>query len=227
MKGTLYGVGVGPGDPSLLTLKAIACIQAAAVVAVPDSGSEQAALKIVQEYIGGKEILYCPMPMTRDEAVKQAAHEAGADRIASQLDQGRDVAFVTLGDPSIYSTYIYLHRIMLARGYDAQLIPGIPSFCAAAAELNMPLCEKEQPLHILPGGTAEGWEDLPGTRVLMKIGKRFEQTAEKLKAHGLYERASLVENCGMESERLFRSLSELSGTPGSFSIIIVKDGEDA
>ena len=140
-KGKLYGVGVGPGDPELLTKKAERVLREADVVAVPDKGAgEKTALNIVADIVGGKELLYCPTPMVRDRAVLDGCYEKIADDICALLDAGKVVAFITLGDPTVYSTYIYVHKKVLARGYAAELVPGVPSFCAVAARLNTSLC---------------------------------------------------------------------------------------
>ena len=110
-RGKLYGVGVGPGDPELLTRKAERIIRASAVLAVPDKGAgEKTALNIIGPLAHGKERLDCSTPMVRDQAVLDGAYDAAADAICEKLDQGKDVAFITLGDPTVYSTYIYIHR---------------------------------------------------------------------------------------------------------------------
>ena len=144
MAGTLYGVGVGPGDPKLLTIQAVETLRAADCIAYPISGGENVALGIVREYIEGKELVACDMPMTRDRELLEASHEKCADQMIALMEQGRDIAFITLGDPSIYSTYIYVHKRVLAKGHRAQLIAGIPSFCAVAARLNDSLCESRE-----------------------------------------------------------------------------------
>ena len=103
IKGTLYGVGVGPGDPELLTAKAIRVIRESDVIAVPQSGAgEQTALQIAAQYIGDKPLLHCDMPMTRDKAKRDACHDRAADDICALLDEGKNVAFLTLGDPTVY-----------------------------------------------------------------------------------------------------------------------------
>ena len=113
MKGKLIGVGVGPGDPKLLTVKAIEAIKGADYVAYPTSGiqangerSSNVALRIIREHIEGKELLEYLMPMSRDKEYVQRCHDECADDIKKYLDEGKTVAFVTLGDPAIYSTYI-------------------------------------------------------------------------------------------------------------------------
>ena len=133
----LYGVGVGPGDPELMTLKAVRAIRECDVIAIPGSGQKiNAAYTIVKKAVPEveeKELAEIPMPMTRDSRKLEESHRAGTEQITAYLDQGKSVAFLTLGDPSVYSTYMYIHHRIVSRGYAAEMIPGIPSFCAAAA----------------------------------------------------------------------------------------------
>ena len=218
-RGKLYGVGVGPGDPELLTRKAERIIRASAVLAVPDKGAgEKTALNIIGPLADGKERLDCSTPMVRDQAVLDAAYDAAADAICEKLDQGKDVAFITLGDPTVYSTYIYIHRRVLSRGYGAEIIPGVPSFCAVAARLNQPLCEKAQRLMIVPAshGEVEDCLSVDANLVFMKAG---------LAAHGLLERASMVANCGMEGETVCPRFADVPEGTGYFSVVLVKKGE--
>ena len=113
MSGKLYGVGVGPGDPELITQKAARIIRQAHVVAVPDrGGGGQTARAIAGELLEGKEILTCATPMVRDREKVQAAYRRAAEDICALLEAGKDVAFLTLGDPTVYSTYIYIHRLV-------------------------------------------------------------------------------------------------------------------
>ena len=111
MKGKLYGIGTGPGDPELLTLKAINTIEKCEVIAVPKTSgdSEKAAFAIVEKYIAGKQLHECHFTMTRDLEKRKEARLAAAEGITNFLDEGKDVAFVTLGDPTTYSTYMYMH----------------------------------------------------------------------------------------------------------------------
>ncbi len=224
MKGILYGVGVGPGDPKLLTLLAVETIKKAHCIVVPDMGKEKTALKIAEPYIDGKEIFSVEMPMTRDENELRARHEEAAKRIAKELDEGRDVAFLTLGDPTIYSTYIYVHRIILSMGFEAQIVNGIPSFCAAAARLSISLCDKSEALHIIPAsyGKTEELLALSGNKVLMKSGKQMEAVVDMLKTSGQIDNAMMVERCSMEDEKVYRNLSEVKNS-GYFSLIIVRE----
>lgn len=225
-QGILYGIGVGPGDPELMTLKAARLIRACDVVAAPQSeGNDKTAMAIAAEFVKDKPVVYFDMPMTRDKARMDASHDRAADEICKLLDAGKTVVFLTLGDPSIYSTYWYVHKRVLARGYDARLVPGVPSFCAAAAAVNTALVEGSDMLHVVPAShnsTDEGLA-LPGVKVLMKAGKSILEVREKLRAQGKLQNAALVERATMEGERVVRNLDELADPTGYFSVIIVKE----
>ena len=138
MHGILYGVGVGPGDPKLMTFLAAETIKKCEVLAVPARTREQAVSYQIARWLlpelDQKACLSLAVPMTKDRKVLNAAYEQAADLVEEQLKAGKDVACLTLGDPTIYSTYIYLHRIIKARGYETQIISGVPSFCAAVSE---------------------------------------------------------------------------------------------
>ena len=223
-RGTVYGVGVGPGDPELMTLKAVRLIRDCDVIAVPHREADQcAALKIARAAAGGisdKKIVPIDMPMTRDEKLRLSAFESGADIISALLDEGKNVVFLTLGDPTVYSTYGYLQRRLTGRGYDARLVPGVTSFCASAAALGIQLCEDREQLHLIPGGTDAGEAlTLRGTKVFMK-GSSAE-LKQMLKDRNLPVFAA--ENCGMENESLYRSADELNGDAGYFTVTIVKE----
>jgi len=230
MDGKLFGVGVGPGDPELLTLKALRVIQEAEVIAVPKTdGQMLTALQIAQAAcdLSGKEILEVYMPMTRKESVLKDSHQKGAQALIQRLANRKNIAFLTLGDPSIYSTYIYLHTQVLEAGFEAQLIPGVPSFCAVAARLNDSLCTAGEPLHIIPAsyeGLAD-YLDWQGTKVLMKSGEAFNQVRTALQERELLAQASMVERCGMAGEKVYHDLNTVEGKTSYFSIIVLKDRE--
>lgn len=225
-QGKLYGIGVGPGDPELMTCKAVRLIQECDVVAVPKGGTgEQTALSIAAQWIGDKQVLHCDMPMTRDKEVLNACHDQAADDICALLDTGKTVVFLTLGDPAVYSTYWYVHRRVEARGYAVEIVPGVPSFCAVAARLGQALCEGSQMLHIIPAShnaTEEGLA-LPGNKILMKAGRSILEVRDLLEAQGKGDTAALVERCGMEGERVVRDLRELDDPTGYFSVILVRE----
>ena len=228
-RGKLYGVGVGPGDPELVTRKAERVLREADIVAVPDKGAgEKTALNIVRDIVAGKELLYCPTPMVRDRAVLDGCYEQIAGDICALLDEGKNVAFITLGDPTVYSTYIYVHKKVLSRGYDAELIPGVPSFCAVAARLNTSLCEGAERLLIVPAShDAADCMDIRANKVFMKAGKAIGELQTQLAERGMLDKASLVANCGMEGEAVYPRFAELTDGSGYFSVVLVKKGEEA
>ena len=226
MKGKLYGVGIGPGDPELLTLKALRVIRESKVIALPGKEPrETVAYKIVEGVypeIAEKELLAVDMPMTKDPVKLEASHEAGAAAIMAYLDKGMDVAFPTLGDPTVYSTYIYVHKRVQAAGYETEIVSGITSFCAVAARLNTGLVEKAEPLHVIPASyQIEEALKLSGTKVLMKAGKKMAEVKKILLEQQIP--ASMIENCGMENERIYRSPEEIAEDAGYYSLIIVKE----
>lgn len=226
----LYGVSVGPGDPELITLKAARVLKSCTVLAVPRSGTDKTpvALEIARKgipEIAGKRVVELPLPMTRNEADLERARDAAASTLIFLLKAGEEVAFLTLGDASVYSTYMYLHDRVRAAGCEAQIIPGVPSFCAAAALRGKRLTEPGKPLHIVPGSYdgVEASLNWPGTKILMKSGKALGKVKALLEARGLLERATLVQECGMEGERV-RPFSEV-GEAGYFSIVFVEEAE--
>ncbi len=226
MQGRLYGVSVGPGDPELMTLKAVRVIRSCEVVAVPQSGAEtQVAWKIACEAVPeifSKQKIDLLFPMTRDPGRLEVCHTAAAAQIAEQLEKGKSVAFLTLGDVSIYSTYAYMQERIRALGFEAEMVAGVPSFCAVASRLGISLTEAAKPLHIIPAsyeGVDEGL-DWNGVKVLMKTGKKIGQVKTALRERGLYQQARMVERCGMEGERILDSLDQADEASSYFSIII-------
>lgn len=230
MSGILYGVGVGPGDPELLTIKALRRIEKSPVIAVPAREKERsAAYKIVAQAVkdlNEKEILCIDMPMTRDREKLLFSHKAGAEQLIRILGQGKDIAFLTLGDPGIYSTYMYLHRLVAGKGYQAEIISGVPSFCAASALLGEELVKSDEMLHLVP--SAYGVEDalkMPGTKVLMKAGKKMPQIRRRLEE--MDAEAHMVENCGMANEKIYHGADQMPEDAGYYSLIIVKNKRGA
>ena len=136
MAAKLYGIGVGPGDPELLTLKALRIIKESDVIALPgEVAKDTVAYKIVAgiyNELSHKELLAVPMPMTKDPVKLQESHDNGAKLIEEHLKAGRQVAFLTLGDPTVYSTYLYVHKRLQEMGYEVEILSGITSFCAVA-----------------------------------------------------------------------------------------------
>ena len=145
MTGILFGTGIGPGDPELMTLKAVRLIRENDTIAVPGEKPEesiayQIAVQAVPE-LAEKELVAIPMPMTKNAKELEENHRRGAEK---------NVVFLTLGDPTVYSTYLYVHRRVLEDGYDARIVSGVTSFCAAAASLSEGLVENSEELHVIP-----------------------------------------------------------------------------
>ena len=224
MNGTFYGVGVGPGDPELLTLKAARLIEACDVLAIPHRDAEKCfAYKIAKGAVFGldaKPKLCIDMPMTHDRNQREAAYEAGAAEIAAELTAGKNVVFVTLGDPSVYSTFAYLAEKVSVLGFPVEWVPGVPSFCAGAAALRTPLCTDREALHILPGSqNAEEALTYPGTKVFMK--GELNPLLGAIRERGV--NACAVENCGTENEHIYRTREDIPPNAGYYLVTIVKE----
>ena len=213
-KGTFYGIGVGPGDPELITVKALKIIKSCPVIAAPRTGNgDMVALDIVWRtgVLAGtaeiaeesdKKILAMDFTMDKDPAKRKENYRKNAEAAARYLDNGQDVAMVTLGDVSLYSTVHYIADELSPRGYNIVMIPGVPSFSAAAASLGIPLAEMDAPVHIIPSvrNNSDDYLDLPGTKVLMKAGRHLHRTLDELDRRGLLDVTSLAVNCGMDDE---------------------------
>lgn len=223
-KAKLYGVGVGPGDRELITVKAVRVIKECGVIAVPlMKNGGKTAYDIAAEYTRGKRLIELEMPMSKDFAELDKNYGAAADVIESELKAGNNVAFLTLGDPTVYSTYMRIDRIMRSRGYETEIIPGITSFCAAAARLNMALCERDEAMTVIPSSyDIEKSLELKGTKILMKSSRAIDGVMEKLREKGMLERTVVVENCGMDNERIVYPASGEVPDKGYFSIVFVK-----
>ena len=226
MKGIAYGVGVGPGDPEYMTLKAVRLIRENRVIAVPgQAAKESAAYKIAVQAVpelAGKELVPVYMPMVKDRKLIDAEHRKGAELLKTYLDRGENVVFLTLGDPSIYCTFSYIQHYLEADGYPVELVSGITSFCAAAARLNLPLAEWDEPIHIVPAvHKTEDRLEQDGNYVLMKSASHMKEVKALLLSSG--RKVSAVVNCGMVNEAVYRSAEEIPDDAGYFSLIIAKE----
>lgn len=225
-KGIAYGVGVGPGDPELMTLKAIRLIKENQVMAVPGKNpKESVAYKIAVQAVpelADKELVAIDMPMVKDRELIRKSHQEGAALIESYLSKGQNVVYLTLGDSTIYCTFSYLQHILEADGFKVELVNGIPSFCAAAATLGTPLGEWNEPIHIQPAvHKLETPLDQPGTYVLMKSASHMKEVKQQLRESG--REVGAVENCTMPGEKVYRSVEEIPDEAGYFSLIIARE----
>lgn len=223
--GKLWGVGVGPGDPELLTLKAARVLEQADVILAPDTGkADKTALNIVRDHLNGKQPILVSTPMTRDREKVEASYTAAAKMICQYLDEGKQVAFITLGDATVYSTYMYIHEKVRAKGYAVEVVPGVPSFCAAAARLNISLCQGTEPLLVIPAShSVEDLLDVKANKVFMKAGSSILDLKKTLEEKHMLGNAAMVENCSMENERVYEDFRDLTKPSGYFSLVIVKE----
>lgn len=223
-KGKLFGVGVGPGDPELLSLKAVRVIKESDLIAVPgktpaESFAYEIALTAVPE-IGSKDVIPLKWTMTKDPAELKRVYRRAADMIESHLEEGRSVSFLTIGDVSIYSTFIYVMKEVSKDGYEVEMVPGITSFSASASRLGVSLTEHQEMLHVLPANYGNVG-DLPGTMVLMKPGKDLREIKRSISEAG--RTAVMIEKCGLPGEKIYGSLEEIPDEGEYLSTVIVFD----
>jgi precorrin-2/cobalt-factor-2 C20-methyltransferase len=236
--GTLYGIGVGPGDPELITVKAARILSSCRYVFLPKSeiGSGSASLRIAGDHLAaGVEVHEIAFPLTRNECERARRWDEAADRIIARLKGGRDVCFLTLGDPFLYSTYIYLIHALRKRKDDIQVItvPGITAFSAAAALAEFPLGKGKKPVTIVPAAddltAVRQYLGMGGTVVLMKIGRRLPDILRALEEANAIDRAVFVARAGQGGQRIetdLRKLREECPERGNLSVILVHPSEE-
>ncbi len=225
MAGILYGISTGPGDPELLTLRAVRILHQCSVIAAPKKkDGESLALQIAggAADLSGKRILPLSFPMTRDE--RQLAENDR--RIAAQLCDvlvQEDVAALCLGDISLYATFSPVAALVREKGFSVKLIPGVTSFCAAAARTGVPLVCGAEPLQILPYDCPDLRErlHLAGAKVIMKCGSHFPELVRLLETEGLLLHAYAVENCGLPNERYLSLMSPDDVQCGYFTVVYI------
>ncbi len=224
--GTFYAVGVGPGDPELLTLQAANILKRCPVIAAPQTKSGQMlALDIARSALDlrEKEILPLSFTMSREPALREESYQTAARQIEAFLQKGLDVAMVNLGDVSIFATAYYILERIREDGFRTVMAPGVTSFSAVAARLGCSLTQIDAPLHIIPASAdLDRALQLPGTKVLMKSGSAIHETVQALERAGLLDRAALVADCGLPTEQVYRDLRELPENLSYFATIIVQ-----
>ncbi|WP_088224947.1 precorrin-2 C(20)-methyltransferase [Desulfosporosinus sp. FKB] len=203
--GKFYGVGVGPGDPRLLTLQAVDVLQTVDLVAIPKSKMEResVAWDIAKVHCPANVcLLELEMPMTSDQQVLAKAWRDGAEMLLQELKQGKSIAFITLGDSSLYSTYSYLLNL-LQEQLPSELIttvPGITAMAAAAAKINLPLATGDEPLVVLPSTEdVDQYLDFPNL-VLMKVSRRLPEILNLLRERD--RKAVLLTRLGQTGEQI-------------------------
>jgi precorrin-2/cobalt-factor-2 C20-methyltransferase len=225
MSATFYAVGVGPGDPELITLKALRVLGECHFIGIPtDNPSASHAYRILLQAapeLAHKPILKLPTPMTRDSAILDKSYADNAVLVADTLLQGLSVAAITIGDPSVYAAIHTLLEKIRALGHPTQMIPGVPSFCAAACTLQESLGTRDEAIHILPGSypVAESLT-LTGTKVILKSAGSYPQIRKLLHQNNL--QASLVVRCGHPEEKVYPDVKDFPEETEYLSLIIAK-----
>ncbi len=207
MTGTFYGIGVGPGDPELLTMKAVKAIREVDILIAPKTEKKDGsvALDIARPYL--KEdvrIVYQVFPMVKAFEKDTTAWEANKKEILGFLHEGKNVGFLTLGDAMFFSTYIYVFRLLEKEGVPIETIPGIPAFIAMGSHLGWPIVEGDDVLSVIPA-TADTEKirrvaQVSDNVVLMKVYKNFPEMADLLEEEGMAGNAVMVSRCGLPDE---------------------------
>lgn len=222
-----YSVSVGAGDGSYITLGALRALEKADVIAVPvkKSGEESTALNIIRKEFDAdkKEILELEFLMARDTKIREVSRRAAAEKIIALLQSGKNAAMITLGDVSIYSTCSYVHEAVKNAGYEIEIIPGVPSVCAAADKAGISLCEGNESAAIIPSlksAKLEDCLDMFDTVIIMKAGGDADEIYNILRRCGMEKNAVAASRVGMENE-LIENIQP-GKKYGYFTTVIVK-----
>lgn len=228
--GTLYGLGVGPGDPELITVKAFRVIQESPVIAYPKKrkGSKSYAHRIVEVYIRPeeKEMLGLVFPMTKDQAILDREWNGTVEKVWQKLNEGKDVAFVTEGDPLLYSTFIHMMKLMqeLHPEVEIKTVPGISSFNGSASRLGIALADGDDHVAIVPArddyeAMKKAIEDHDAV-VFIKVAKVIDLMISVLTDLDLLEKASVVTKVTSDEEVIWK-VSELEGLELEYLTLMV------
>jgi len=217
MKGKLYGIGVGPGDSELLTIKAVKILKKVDVICCPRSSAEKdsIALSIAKPILEKREdykklmIVEPIFPMIQDYKKLENHWQNASMLIADYLNKGKNVGFITLGDPSIYSTYSYVQKI-LGKDYQTEMIPGITSFTSCASAINKSLVEKNEILTIVPktDDRLNQVLEYSNSVVLMKTSRNTEDIENLIESKDCKKEIISVENASCENEKIINGFSK-------------------
>ena len=226
---TLYGVGVGPGDIELLTLKAVRLLQEAKVIAYPMAGDADSLARSIVAPLIPEGVVEVPIafPISDGAAPPSSAYDDGAARLRAHLEGGRDVVFLCEGDPFFYGSFMYLHQ-RLASDYRTVVVPGVSSVMACAAALGRPLAARRDVLKVLPALLPENrLRDELGSAeaaAIIKVGRSFAKVRNILRELGLEHQAALIENATRGDERIYRLADFPDDHVAYFSTILVYRG---
>jgi precorrin-2/cobalt-factor-2 C20-methyltransferase len=224
-RGTLYGLGVGPGDPELITLKALRLLQSAPVIAypAPENGDSLARAIAASHLPGGQTEIAIRMPLDAGRFPMEAVYDNAAREVAGHLDAGRDVAALCEGDPFFYGSFMYLFGRLSGR-HHVEVVPGVSSLLACAAALGAPLAARDDALAVVPATLAEDalaarLADVDAAAVI-KIGRHADKLRRVLDRLGLLDSARYIEHATMADQRIL-PFSEASGRAPYFSMVVV------
>ncbi len=230
MAGILYGIGVGPGDPEMLTLRAVRAIKEADVICLPKADKYecrafQIALPAVPELKYKKTISF-DFEMTRDEETLAKMHAEFYEKYRQLIMDGYNLAFLTIGDPTVYSTFGYIMKLAKKDGIEVEIINGITSFCGSAAAAGILLSERDENIHIISGqGNLEEELKISGTKIIMKSGRNVASIKEHLLELEQADKISVyaIVDCGMETEQIFNGAMMIPDDSKYMMTIIIKD----
>ncbi len=214
MTGTLYGVGVGPGDPELMTVKACRLISMAKVIAyLAANGNESTARTIAKPFMpDDAEEIAINMPMRVEREPAQKAYDDGASAISKHLENGEDVVMLCEGDPFFYGSFMYMFE-RLSERYTTVVVPGVTSITAAASAIGQPLCERDEILKVLPATMAEAdlRRELSTTTAaaIIKVGRHFEKVKRVLNSLHLESSATAVEYATHDNQ-MIRDITQIT-----------------
>jgi len=229
-KGKLIGVGLGPGDPDLLTVRAVRLISVANVIAYPAlPDTESFARQIAARHIpAGAHEIVIEIPMTKERGPAQAAYDLGAKRIAEALDLGEDVLVLCEGDPFFYGSFMYLHA-RLAEHYVVDVVPGITSVNAAATRIHFPLAARNEVFTVIPAplddDSVRSRIEASDTCAILKVGRHLGRIRALLSNLGLLDRAHYIERATLDQE-VSMTLADAPDPAPYFSMILVSKGRD-
>nr|WP_314082774.1 precorrin-2 C(20)-methyltransferase [uncultured Leptotrichia sp.] len=227
-KGKFYGIGVGVGDPENITVKATKRLHEVDVIVLPEakSGEGSTAFNIVKEYVKPDvEQLFLEFPMIRDVEARKVFRKNNAGKINVELEKGKKVAFLTIGDPMTYSTYTYVLE-HISDDVEVETIAGITSFNSIAARLNIPLMIGDEDLKVVSvNRKTDIYKEIENNQnlVLMKISRDFEKIKKAIIETGNKENAVIVSDCGKENEVFYWDIESVEEVP-YFSTMILKKG---
>ena len=228
-KGKFYGIGVGVGDPENITVKATKKLHEVDVIVLPEakSGEGSTAFNIVKEYVKSNvEQMFLEFPMIKDVEARKVFRKNNADKISAELEKGKNVAFLTIGDPMTYSTYTYVLEY-IADDVEVETVAGITSFNSIAARLNVPLMIGDEDLKVVSvNRKTDIYKEIENNDnlVLMKISRNFEKIKKAIIETGNKENAVIVSDCGKDNEVVYWDIESVDEVPYFSTMILKKKG---